>query len=228
MTTFFSLCRSKKQHAVIIYLHLLFRVHISIPRGLTFHVRKILQPLSPPNVSPPCSLYLSVLKMMFCQFNSHYSNIFINMYGKYWDRKEAEECEGGQRRLSTPTSLVMEIIQCNIWIAIFLQQMRMSRAERKWGGEGFNLPFAHIYQTKSFSKLLAVSIFFFFFNQETGCLTHQLKHYIYCWRAICPQTLFVISPTYSNHNSLQYIAVYAGFFLFVCIYCNFNLLCLFV
>ena len=52
------------------------------------------------------------------------------MYGKYWDRKEAEECEGGQRRLSTPTSLVMEIIECNIWIAIFMLQMRESNRDR--------------------------------------------------------------------------------------------------
>lgn len=44
-----------------------------------------------------------------------------------------EKCEGGQGRLSTPTSLVMEIIQCNIWIAIFMQQMRAREAV---GGKG--------------------------------------------------------------------------------------------
>lgn len=57
--------------------------------------------------------------MMFCQFNSHYSNVFINIYGAFSDRKQGEECGGGQQRLSIPTSQVMKIIQCNNWIAIF-------------------------------------------------------------------------------------------------------------
>lgn len=124
------------------YLHLLCRVHISTLRGLTFHVWKILPLLLFPNSSPSCSFYLSVLKMMFCQFNSHYSNIFIHIYGVFRDRKEGEKCEGGQQRLSTPTSLVTEIIQCNIWIAIFMQQMRASKRdkERERSSEGFNLP----------------------------------------------------------------------------------------
>lgn len=66
-----------------------------------------------PSSSPCCSLCLSLLKMMFCQFNSHYSNVFINIYGAFPDREEGEECGGGQQRLSIPTSQVMKIIQRN-------------------------------------------------------------------------------------------------------------------
>lgn len=66
-----------------------------------------------PGSSPCCSLCLSLLKMMFCQFNSHYSNVFINIYGALRDREEGEECGGGQQRLSIPTSQVMKIIQSN-------------------------------------------------------------------------------------------------------------------
>lgn len=90
------------------------------PAALTFQVRKIL-PLVPFRYSSPsCYVYSSVLKMMFCHFNSHYSNTFINIYSEFRDRKERKKCEGGQQRLSTPTSLVREIIQSNNWIAIFM------------------------------------------------------------------------------------------------------------
>lgn len=128
------------------FLHLLRSVHISTPRWLIFHVLKMLPLLSFHNSSPSRTFHLSVLKMMFCQFNSHYSNIFINIYGGIQDRKEGEKCEGGQQRLPTPTSLVMEITQSSIWIAIFMQQMRVSKRDvgwggaGGWGGEGFNLP----------------------------------------------------------------------------------------
>lgn len=105
-------------NAVIVYLHLHRGVHITSrkaepPAALTFQVRKIL-PLVPFRYSSPsCYVYSSVLKMMFCHFNSHYSNTFINIYSEFRDRKERKKCEGGQQRLSTPTSLVREIIQSN-------------------------------------------------------------------------------------------------------------------
>jgi len=60
--------------------------------------------------SPSCYFYSPLLKMILCHSNSHYSNTFINIYGKFWDRKEGVKWEGGQWRLSTPTSLVREII----------------------------------------------------------------------------------------------------------------------
>lgn len=92
-----------------------------------------------PSSSPHCSLCLSLLKMMFCQFNSHYSNVFINIYGASSDREEGEECGGGQQRLSIPTSQVMKIIQCNNWIAIFFYAQhkkwlkRPGDGRRQWG-----------------------------------------------------------------------------------------------
>lgn len=136
------------------FLHLLRSVHISTPRGLIFHVRKMLPLLSFPNSSPSCTFHLSVLKMMFCQFNSHYSNIFINIYGGFQDRKEGEKCEGGQQRLPTPTSLVTEITQSSIWIAILCSKWEWAKETWSggggWGDEGFNLP--HL-QDKISSKI---------------------------------------------------------------------------
>lgn len=53
----------------------------------------------------------------------------MHIYGEFWDSTQGEEREGGQRRLSTPTSPVMEIIQYNMRIAIMCRETGESNGD---------------------------------------------------------------------------------------------------
>lgn len=127
-------------------LKLLCRIHISILRTPTHcHFRV---PLFP---------FLSAcLSSNWCFVSSHYSNVFINIYVVFRDREE-EDCEGGQQSLSTPTSLVMELIQCNKWIAIFWAANERQLREREGCSESFNLLFANIFQPRCTPECIPVS-----------------------------------------------------------------------
>lgn len=71
----------------------------STPKGLTFQLEDS-STAAVCHSSPSCYFHSSLLKMILCHFNSHYSNTFINIYGEFWDsRKEGVKCEGGQWRL---------------------------------------------------------------------------------------------------------------------------------
>ena len=129
---------------VIIYLHLRSRVHVSLvstawPRGDS-HLR-------PERFLDLCR-FSFLTSLLLPVFSSRYDILsfqftlfkcIMNIYGRLWDSKEGEKCEGGQWRLSTPTSLVMEITQCNIWIVIICCEWeRATQTGREKEAESFN------------------------------------------------------------------------------------------